>query len=61
VDAQNGEMVFTTEPPSGPLDGEETVEEAEAELAAVARETEDDGSTPVSPADQDRLENMMND
>jgi ATP-dependent Clp protease ATP-binding subunit ClpC len=61
VDAHNGEMVFTTEPPSGPLDGEETVEEAEAELAAVARETDDDGSTPVSPADQDRLENMMND
>jgi ATP-dependent Clp protease ATP-binding subunit ClpC len=63
VDAQSGEMVFTTELPTGPLDGEETVEEAETELAAVAQVVGEDqgGSTPVSDADKARLENMMND
>jgi ATP-dependent Clp protease ATP-binding subunit ClpC len=50
VDAQNGEMVFTSELPE-PV--------AEGEAALIAQSNEADGSTPPSDADQERLSKMM--
>ena len=56
VDAQNGEMVFTTELPSGELG---------ADLGTELTDGDDDGTdpeaakVPVSPEDQDRLSAMM--
>jgi len=60
MDAQNGEMVFTTEPPQTLPDSSNIVEEVEAELAAVSQKTED-GVPEVSDEDQTRLDQMMND
>ena len=60
MDAQNGEMVFTTEPPENLPDSSNIVEEVEAELAAVAQKTED-VVVDVSDEDQTRLNQMLND
>lgn len=72
VDAQNGEMVFTTQPAPQALDGEDASQEAEMELAAVSNakkaDTEDappasgkgKSTSPVAKNEQDRLDQMMN-
>jgi len=60
MDAQNGEMVFTTEPPENLPDSSNIVEEVEAELAAVAQKAED-AVVDVSDEDQTRLNQMLDD